>query len=537
VGVRLDAGEHHPGFNGCAMWCYGSNPNAFANVYIRGHNTPDALAAATFNDAQVLSFGSVSGSSESPTLMGGDFSGGPYRYVTIIFWTVGGPGTTGSDHILKIQRLLAWSNTAYESAGESTLMADDVIADLLTSGSLPLLETSTDEVESTSFAIPDYWPAAFSTPRQIAEAVNAYHDYDLGVDVDRRVFFRAPDEVPVLEAGDWSGSEWSDATASSGEDTYNKVVVEASGADGQTFQTIRYSADAVPESAFLVEVGTPSNGGFESSTTGWTGVTGSVTRVSGGYEGSWAGSALTASAGVVNELSTTLSGLTVGRIYTVKVPHRKNNSGAIAPEPSFLWWAGVYNGSQRLVYVEDDTQSDDWSVHYLTFVAPATSVTLKMGGTIAEAAPGTSHVYYVDGVRTYQVEVNVVDRHGFVRAARLPVDAALTPAAAEQIGVTWLRNHVYTPLKGSLSVTTHGGVRSAAGGAPLHPGHLLLYYGRAIRLSNLENPDTGGWGRTGRIASVSYDHDRGAAVVEVDNERGRLEAFLARLSALTGQVA
>jgi hypothetical protein len=140
----------------------------------------------------------------------------------------------------------------------------------------------------------------------------------------------------------------------------------------------------------------------------------------------------------------------------------------------------------------------------------------------------------VDGVRLERLQVNVVDRQGFARAQRLPISAPLTVAAAEVLGDVWLRNHIRTPLKGSVTVTGQGGVREALGGAPVHPAHLLLRVGEVMRHTGMADPDTGAWGRNGRIASVSYS--AGRATVELDNERHRLEALIARYAALAGQV-
>ena len=539
VGVRLDLGAGHPGAVRIALACHAVNPNGFANVYVRLHDHPNPLIAGSlYSDQYSSSFSGIATDPTSPTIINPAAASRPYRYCSIFLYRTDGlSGATGADHMLTVQWARLFSDDAYESSGDSVLTASDVITDVVTSGALPHLSSSTDLIEQSDFAIPDYWPEAYSTPRQLMEAVNAYHDWQLGVDAERRVFFRAPEEVPSLECGAWSGADWSDASASSGEDTYNKVVGEATGADGSALRMVRWSVDASPGLGTIHELGTPSNGGFETNTTGWTashtGTT--ITRTTGNfYEGAASAFISTPTGEARGEVQVTISGLEVGRIYTVRVPHKSHTTGLFTADPYYYWWARVYDGSTLVAETLSEEQSSTWQVHYVTFVAPATSLTLKVGGIISYL---TGTVCFIDGIRTYRAEVNVVDRHKFVRAARLPVEAAMTEAGLEQVLVTWLRNHVTTPLKGSIVVSAHGGVRTALGGAPLHPGHLLGHYGAAIRLSDLEDPDTGGWGRTGRIASVSYDHDAQTATLEIDNERHRLESLLSRLAALTGQVA
>ena len=45
-----------------------------------------------------------------------------------------------------------------------------------------------------------------------------------------------------------------------------------------------------------------------------------------------------------------------------------------------------------------------------------------------------------------------------------------------------------------------------------------------MRFCHLPDPTTGASAREGTIKSVSYNHDEQSASVELDNERGRLDA-------------
>lgn len=543
VGVTIDTGAHHPGVRQVVGRVWAENGVSAHVLYVRLHDTPDPHLTGSFTDlVSALDQSTLSGSVNSPTVVGGGTPASRgYRYVTVFSWQAGASGTTGASHMLHADALVLFSDPSYEVGNESDLTASDVVNAVARSGSLPLLSDDLSGIEPTSFPIPDYWPEAFTTPRQVLEAVNAYHDYQLGVDAERRLFFRAPSDVPVLESGEWSGASMSDASSSSGDDVYNKVVVDATGADGLPLQVVRYSADALPEVVARTEVGGISNPSFETNTSGWSaslaGTT--LTRTTGTwshYEGSAGLTVGTTNTYLACEVQTTVSGLEPGRSYSIRIPH---NSEVGAPAGGFIyeWYAAIFDGVGQVAKINRTGYLSGWQVDFLSFIATDTSMTLRLGALVpAPQVSGGFAMFNVDALRIYQVEANVVDRHGFARAARLPVSAALTEAGADQIGVTWLRNHATTPLKGSLSVTANGGVRTVRGGAPLHPGHLLLYYGAAIRLANLEDPDTGGWGRVGRVASVNYDHDSQTASVEIDNERHRYEALLSRLAAVAGQV-
>jgi hypothetical protein len=123
-------------------------------------------------------------------------------------------------------------------------------------------------------------------------------------------------------------------------------------------------------------------------------------------------------------------------------------------------------------------------------------------------------------------------RTGETRTKILPVQAPLTTTTANQIGDTYLQAHTTTPLKGTLRIQGQGGMRDT-GGRPVHPSELLLNTGQLVRLTNRIDPDTGGVGRDGRIAQVTYRHNDRTAEVQIDNDRRSFEAFMHRLGALT----
>ncbi len=398
---------------------------------------------------------------------------------------------------------------------------------MLDSGSLPRLSRDKSRIFTTGLPIPDYWPAGFQSPRELMEPVNAFHDWHLGVDVDRRVFFEPPSDLPTVEIGEWSGAEFSDASAGSGEDVYSKVIVQATDPAGQPLEVIRTAATAVPELAVMVPLDAAiTNPSFEADTVGWSLTDLARSNVTAGH-GSWSLRYDASTATPTGIAITTLTGLSPG------VPHLAR------------WWtSGVGSGGagssvQRITVTGPYGQEGALTYHggigwqSLVWVPRGETATFRFECDSIAIPEGGTYVYF-DDVRVNRIETNAVDRHRFARAQRLPIGAPLSQAAAEVIGDIWLRNHIRTPLKGSVTVTGQGGVREVIGGAPVHPAHLLLRAGEAIRHSGMADPDTGAWGRVGRIASVSYTG--GQATIEIDNERHAFDALISRYAALAGQV-
>lgn len=142
--------------------------------------------------------------------------------------------STGWVQILAVQ---IFRSTAYESANASILKASDVIADAATIATL--LSTDTTGIAATSFSIPDFALDGNRSPREVMEAANAYHNYILKIDPEKRVVFKARPTAPLFEVGEWSGADFTDASANSGEEIYDQVIVEGTGPDGVALQAKR----------------------------------------------------------------------------------------------------------------------------------------------------------------------------------------------------------------------------------------------------------------------------------------------------------
>ncbi|HWH13279.1 MAG TPA: hypothetical protein VNT51_00925, partial [Miltoncostaeaceae bacterium] len=164
----------------------------------------------------------------------------PRRYVSIVAQNDSGSTYTPlGDTWFRITAARVFSSTTYESGGTSALTASAVVRDLLSSYLTGTLSADQSQIDTTVFTIPELdYGQAFATPRQVLAAVNAYHDYLAGVDAERRLFFKARPVAPVAEIGQWSGAAFADA-GDSGEELYNRVIVEATGPDGQPLREVR----------------------------------------------------------------------------------------------------------------------------------------------------------------------------------------------------------------------------------------------------------------------------------------------------------
>lgn len=214
------------------------NPNAFATVYARAHSTPDPFVGSS-SDAFATSFLTVA----SPAA--GTF-GTPYRYVSLFLYRSDGLTSTADRHFLmNISKIQVFAATAYESGNASVLKASDVIEDVLGSGALPLLDADTSQITASTFEIPDFAPDGYQTPRALIAAANAYEGNLVGVDLNRRMFFRERATAPIVEVGAWPGSQFQDQSTNSAEGLYNQVIVQGTGPDGSPISELRTAASSL----------------------------------------------------------------------------------------------------------------------------------------------------------------------------------------------------------------------------------------------------------------------------------------------------
>ena len=65
------------------------------------------------------------------------------------------------------------------------------------------------------------------------DAANAVQDFRVEIDANRRPVFEPKPSTPKIEIGAWPGSEFEDASANSGDEIYNRIIVEGTGPDGE----------------------------------------------------------------------------------------------------------------------------------------------------------------------------------------------------------------------------------------------------------------------------------------------------------------
>jgi len=207
--------------------------DADCSIYSRGNSAEDATTAG---DDSFSLLTSASGT------LAHTFSTAR-RYHHLILFRNGGSGTFGQDQGVRITEVKLFGEAAYESGGASILKASDVVREARAGA--PLLDDSNALIPATSFSIPDLAPQGYQTPRALMSAANAYEGNLLGVDVNRRVFYRERATVPVVEIGAWPGSQFQDSSTNSAEGLYNRVIVQGTGPDGSPVNEIRTASSSL----------------------------------------------------------------------------------------------------------------------------------------------------------------------------------------------------------------------------------------------------------------------------------------------------
>lgn len=524
VGVTLDLGPYSTGKRIVIDYAFSAGITSGWTLYATGHDGENYSTSNPENAITVT--GSASGSG---TGTGGTLSTAR-RYLTLRLVRFGATGVCAGDATAKISVARVFRDTAYESGGVSTLKSSTLVTDAIDAGTI-LLSSDRTGIEASSFSWPEFALDGLKSPREVCAAANATEDRILQVDVERRPIFKAKPTYPIFEVGNWSGSEFEDASANSGEEIYNRVVVEGTGPDGAPLRVERRNPTSLTE-IDQIDTPAPDNPSFATDTSGWSASSGTLSRTTtaGEYDsapagGKWA----TPSLGQTEPLTATFTGtFQAGRTYLLSFRIKANGTILIGGGFGVLGvdTGALFNSNYSPFYFQATTSFQ--TMQYVwTPTASRTTATLRI--TVAS----TSGTYYVDSLVLYRTVSTLVDRRGFQRTKILPVRSALTTDLANQIGDTFLLGHKTTPLKGSLSAQRLG-VRRVLGGAPVHPAHLLKNTQQMLRLSHRIDPDTGGQGRDGRIAAVSWDRDKGEASVAIDNERTNFEAMLERLAVVVG---
>lgn len=461
----------------------------------------------------------------------------PRRYVCLFYWFNAADQGFPWEYALWMTdiRVYSQNDATFHSGGLQTLKASTIIKDAVNKATLQLSSDQTNIVDMAAtpgsyFTVPDFsMTSGPRTTRETVEAANAFHDFMYKVDVEKKVHFQPKPTVPSVEIGSWPGVEFSDASANSGEEIYNRVVVTGTAPNGDIIRSARYTA-GLPEIAkdSVLSNVQLTNAKFLTNVTGWNS-NGPLVWLSGGpaSTGGYMMVQNSPTPGVYFANSSFAGTFKKGKAYKVTIWSQTPESNTtVTTHIHFGHWASGDLAFLDITPYEIRASFREYTLIWVPSV-DRTSAEIRMSWSSNQI-----HDAYIDDVTLYESRATLLDRRGLNRAKILPINSPLTKTVGDQIGDVFLRAHRTTPFKGSF--TAQGGIRRALGGAPVHPAELLLATSQLVRVSHRIDPDTGAWGRDGVMASVEYDHDQRQSVVQIDNQRRNFEAFLERLAVVTG---
>lgn len=457
-----------------------------------------------------------------------------YRYVCCFLIRTGAATTLTTDILWRVNAIRIVTDGTYLTAGVSSLTADKVVKDALLRSTIKF-SSDQSQISPGTFIVPEFALSGAQTAREVITGINAYENFETKIDVWDRACFRPRTVDPIYEIGTWSGAELSDASTNSGDEIYNRVLVQATGPDGQPLSVSRSAGglslvapvyEALP-STFLP------NGGFDVNTTGWTASLGTLSRTTTAAEFDTGPGALKITPdGATSKfiLTATLTGtFQAGTTYIAQMRLSTANNAAVSlPTVTF--------GDRTISFANDLVLGSFLSIPFVSVSiswAPQTDSTasltfIGLGGPITAAL-------FIDNVFLFKSTPTLVDRRGFTRTKILPVSSGITTSVGNQIGDLYLKSHRTIPFRGSFQVVGQGGVRRVIGGGTVHPAWMLTDTGQLVRCVDRVDPDTGAWGRTGTIASVNYDHNSLTSSISLDDDRGGFETMLSRYSIVVGQ--
>jgi hypothetical protein len=394
-----------------------------------------------------------------------------------------------------------------------------------------LLSTDKTGIVSSSFTFPEFDPDGQRTPREVINAANATEDRRTKIDVLRRMIFEAKPTAPRIEIGAWPGSVFDDASANSGDDIYNRVIVQGTGADGSQVAVERSQGQQAGASFEVVSAPAASNPSFAVDALTWTPsspTTMARTTTAGEFDSAPAGGKWTTGPGAVGAtLTETFTGtFKAGTTYRLTFALAIQGPFQGVPYVDVTFGSGTDVATARLLGPVSFTA---FSVAWTPLATYTSGVILKLTEAIGHAG-----AWLIDSLSLAVARPTLIDRRGFRRSQILPVKASLNAALGQRVGDTWLAGHKTTPLKGSVQLTGDKACREILTGASIPPERLLTMTGDLLRLSHRIDPDTGGQGRDGRIAEVTYTPATDSAAVAIDSRRTSHEALLERLAVVVG---
>lgn len=322
-------------------------------------------------------------------------------------------------------------------------------------------------------------------------------------------------------------------SANSGDDIYNGVVVEGTAADGGKVSIRRTQAQQAGVALETLSTPAANNPSFAVDTSTWAPSSGTaITRDTTTFDstpaaGRWDRGGGSLSIG--DTLTETFTGTFLQGVTYVLTVRLRCSAGAIGLALKFGDGTANDLGTSSFLQV-----ASGFSSRTLSWTPSRATASVSLQLAVATISAGTVFLH-VDSLAVSAARPTLVDRRGFRRTQILPVQSSLDSALGNQIGDTWLAAHKTTPLKGSVQVTGDKSCREITTGASIPPERLLTMTGELLRLSHRVDPDTGGQGRDGRIAEVTYTPALDQATVAIDSTRTNVQALLARLAIVVGQ--
>lgn len=345
-------------------------------------------------------------------------------------------------------------------------------------------------------------------------------------------------------------------SANSGAEIYNSAVVTASTPDGSSTQQLCAAPMGSTLLPFVGAAPTAVNPSAATNTAGWiTYGTGVLTRDTSAFNTTPASIKATNSRGTGILTSSDIvdaslnAGFTFrrGTTYALSVSMQTTTAGVAATLlfgdkawPVTGFGAGdVFPSFYRANYGRTDVPSISTTftqfVVYWTATSDIDSGSVGMRFIVGNGSSFATAVWF-DDLTLFRAGSTLADRRGFKRTMQLPISSTVPSdgVAAGQIGDVWLADHKTTPFRGTVTLVGDESLRDIATGRSVGLEELLLATGQLIRFADRTDPDTGGHGRDGRIAAVSYTPATNTATVTIDNSRTSFDTLLARLAIIQG---
>lgn len=515
VGVTYDAGPDSA-FTRAVIQAQTSF-NASFHMYIIGHDIPywNATVGSTRDDyvtAQLINNTPWTAANQTQTFAATIPGGRSHRYTTLLLWSNAGSAGLTADVWIKFVSVQLFRSTTYEAGNASILKSSQVVTDALTAA--PLLNQAASKITAGTFSMPMFATGGYVTPRTVIEAANAVENYRTkigGGDLKTLVYDPKP-TAPFAEVGEWSGSEFSDATVT-GEPIYNKAIVDGTGADGSRVVSARGNGIVLPPTTLW---------SLQGQTNNTVAAPAQLAIFSQLTAGKLPGGVIRAG---VPYLITLVGGSAIrnpdpGTTLRIRVGGNATDSGALPPDDyvEFIDSAGGSPvGAQGLKF---------W-IPKRNYARLVREDFVTVGGVTAGAAPP----FATDITTRVSRGSSMLDRDNRARAVVAPVKSAVTAAVADRIADLFLTEHVTAPFAGTLRLVGNG-ARRIDTSRVIPPHEFLFAAGEKIRFANRVDPDTGVWGRDGRIAGVIYRHNDRSVEIAIDDQRQRFDTILARYAAL-----